>query len=142
MGPLLMIMYCGLTHWVFTMDRLIRALVTAQKRSLWIPMSEVIGFKMSVSISTEVAVFCANWRLVYFFARAYASTCTLSSVYSPPCNIFVQKVTPQGEKLFARYFKDLHVTWVPKTPIIIPTGSTPWPGLVHHKWFEVYYATL
>jgi hypothetical protein len=38
-------------------------------------------------------------RLVYVFARAEASTCTLSSIYNLPCDNFVQKLVTQVKKL-------------------------------------------
>jgi hypothetical protein len=80
----------------------------------------------SGSSSPEVAEFCPTLRLVYFIARAQASACALSSVYSLPCdnicalssfyslpcNNFVQKVVPQVKKLilFVTAFKDLYVS--------------------------------
>jgi hypothetical protein len=39
-------------------------------------------------------------------------TCALSSVYSLPCDNFVQKVVPQMEKLFVTAFKNVYVSRV------------------------------
>jgi hypothetical protein len=77
----------------------------------------------SGSDSPKVAEFCLNLRLLYVIAYAYASTCALSSVYSLPCNNFVQKVVPQAEKVFVTTFKDFYMSLVPKIPIIIPQAA-------------------
>jgi hypothetical protein len=58
--------------------------------------------------------FCPTLRLVYFIAWVSASTCALSSVYSLPCDNFVQKVVPQVKKLslYLTDLKDLYVSRV------------------------------
>jgi hypothetical protein len=49
----------------------------------------------SGSSSPKVAEFCLTLRLVYVIARLQAFICALSSVYSLPCDNFVQKVVPR-----------------------------------------------
>ena len=141
MGPLVRVTYIGLTQLVFRLDRVKSSSCDCPEK---IPVDSSASwftcFSSGVS-SPEVAEFCLTLRLVYFIARAYASTCALSSVYSLPCDKFVQKVVPQVKKLSVTAFKDLYVSQVPKNPIVISTGSSPGPGTCFHVGFEVYSST-
>jgi hypothetical protein len=67
---------------------------------------------MSAHLKLQGLEFCLILRLVYFIAQALASTCALSSIYSLPCNNFVEKVIPQVKSLglFVTAFKDLYVS--------------------------------
>jgi hypothetical protein len=96
MSPLVREMYSGLTQSVFRLD-IVKSISCDCPAKIPVDVcSNASCFTCfsSGSSSPEVAEFCPTLRLVYFI------TCALSSVYSLPCDNFVQKVVSQVKKLF------------------------------------------
>jgi hypothetical protein len=93
MDPLMRVMYRGLTQSVFRLDRVKSIYCDCTANILLDVFSNASFFKLfsSGSSSAEVAEFCPTLRLIYVIVWNKACTCILSSVYSLPCNNFVQK---------------------------------------------------
>jgi hypothetical protein len=139
MGPLVRVTYSGLTQIVFILDRVKSSSYDCPAKIPVDLCSNVSCFTCfsSGSSSPKVAEFCPTLHLVYFKAWAYASTCALSSFHSLPCDIFVQKVVPQMEKLSLSViaFKDLSVSRVlfrKNSPIVIPQVAHQAPDTCFH----------
>jgi hypothetical protein len=67
------------------------------------------------------------------------STCALSSVYSLPCDNFVQKLVPQLKKLFVTAFKDSYVSrilFLEKNDRYSTGSSSPGPGQFQIKPYK------
>jgi hypothetical protein len=149
MGPLVRVTYSNLTQSVFRLDRV-------NSSCCGCPANIPVAFDSNASCfncfssgssSPEVAEFCPTLLLVYFIARASASTCALSSVYSLPCNNFVQKVVPQVKNSVSllRLLRTCTCPWFffrKNSPIFIPQAAHPALGMCFHVGFEVYSSTL
>jgi hypothetical protein len=124
-------MYRGLIQSVLRLDRVNSSSCDYSEKILVYLCSNascLTPFSSGIS-SPEVAEFCPALRLVYDITRVSASTCAFSSVYSLPCNNFVQKVVSQVENLsiFVIAFKDLCVSCIPKKLLLFHRQLTrPW----------------